>query len=414
MKCYPCPALVLVALCALLPAGCATAKPTSVATGVPVVRVRLLSGIDRITFTAKTPPLVRVGEQGEVKKLGLPKSVPTIVVLASDGWRVGSAKLGAGVLFVEPDGDGTLAINGLPYRGRYRLVASTNAGGPGSFDVINDVDAESYLMGVIPKELLSDWHVEAYKAQAVVARTYALWEIYSGSSKKGAFDLYPDERSQVYGGMSAETNKSIAAVEATRGQVVVYGPPGKERIFCTYFSSCCGGVSNSVADVFNEPNIPPLKAKSVDGLCDASPRFNWGPVTLNKVDFTRRVRAWGTRQGRPEAKIGTIAAFQIAAVNDFDRPRSFLLTDEKGVQYSLNAEDARRAINTEPQGGQTVYSSFFRPVDAGADIQLIEGHGWGHGVGMCQWCTQVRATQGMPYTGIVLAAFPQAKLMAAY
>src|SRR4029453_17087778 len=94
-------------------------------------------------------------------------------------------------------------------------------GGNGSFDVVNDVDIDGYLKSVVSKELLRHWHDEAYRAQAIVARTYALYEV-AGSEGRGRWDLNDDVRSQVYGGITAESAKSRDAVDATAGVVLAH------------------------------------------------------------------------------------------------------------------------------------------------------------------------------------------------
>ena len=185
-----------------------------------------------------------------------------------EDWLINSAIAGQGVLKIDPSVVGSIKINGTAYRGRFRLVASETAG---QFDVINDVDVESYLMGVLARELFADWQPEAYRAQAIIARTYALYEAANVPTSR-TWDLNPDERSQVYGGMKGETARAIEAVKATRGEVAVWGPPGHEKIFKTYFSSCCGGVSTDAADAFGETNIPAAdRAISWQSVCDLQP-----------------------------------------------------------------------------------------------------------------------------------------------
>src|SRR5206468_2167525 len=136
---------------------------------------------------------------------------PVPLTYTPNGWRIGTLDLGTGALVIEPQSEGSVMLNAKRYRGTYRCVATST----GSFDVINDVDVDSYLKGVIARELLPKWHIEAYKAQAIVARTYALYE--ARTAGNATFDLYDDERSQVYGGMDGETEKAVAAVEETAG-----------------------------------------------------------------------------------------------------------------------------------------------------------------------------------------------------
>ena len=403
-------AVSLLVVAAMLAAvGCNPQPAPIQATTAPSVRVRLLTAVDRCTISADTPPNFTTDGGKSERRLGLDPAQPADVTLAGNEWSINGSDAGSGVLEIDPQTDGSVSINGLNYHGTYKFVPT----GPGKFDVVNTLDVESYLQGVLGKELLADWHREAYKAQAVVARTYALYETKTVPLGRH-WDLYPDERSQVYGGIKAETPKSIEAVEQTRGMVVTYGPTGHEKIFKAYFSSCCGGVTNNVNDVFPEPLIPPLQAMYNGATCAISPRYNWGPVTLKKTDLTRRLREWGVKTGLPEAKLPGLATIEIASTNAFGRPQRFILTDTTGQRYSVTAEQLRQAINTDPMGGPTVFSGFFKPVDAGDSIELTEGHGFGHGVGACQWCMQARALAGANFEQIVIIAYPQSKVLRAF
>src|SRR5205085_8957185 len=127
------------------------------------------------------------------------------------------------------------------YRGKFRFIP---VGGT-RFDVINELDVDAYLASVVSKEMLVGWHDEAYKAQAVVARTYALDEKQTAGLDR-YWDVWPDTKSQMYGGIPGETAKSRAAVTETAG-VVVACPDnaGNPKIFKAYFSSCCGGISQA-------------------------------------------------------------------------------------------------------------------------------------------------------------------------
>jgi len=400
---------VLVTLALTLLASCTPHPAESQGVSGPPVRVRLLAGISQCTLVATDTPAVDIESQHGTRWVNLGTGGAIVVTAGDDGWRFNGALAGNGIVRVTPTAPGNVTLNGTAYRGQYRLIYT----GDGKFDVINDVDIESYLQGVLPKELFADWRPEAYAAQAVIARTYALYEIKTNPAGK-TFDLNPDQSSQVYGGMSAETPKSQTAVAQTRGVVVAYGPSGQEKIFKAYFSSCCGGVTSSAADVFNEAAIPPLEPKYNGATCSMSPKFSWGPVSFSKAELTRRIRSWGAKQGRSEANLPGVKNIEIASLNAYGRPRKFLITDTKGQQYSLSAEQLRWAINSDANGGPTILSGFFKPVDAGANILLTDGHGFGHGVGACQWCMQARALSGMNYEQIVLAAYPKTKLVRAY
>jgi len=400
----------LIALLVLLiPLGCSTGISGRASPSVPVVRVRLLEDQQRVSVAASESPTVIVGTT-TARRLNLPSGMDVVVSLASSGaWQVGNVTLGAGEMTLIPSAEGTLNVNGQSYRGRYRLVPVST----GRFDVVNDVDVDGYLKSVISKELLTRWDVEAYKAQAIVARTYAIYV--SRTSPTGRhFDLNDDQRSQVYGGIAQETAKSRLAVDETAGVVVVFGDGGREKIFKTYFSSCCGGITQSATDAFGDAYLPPLSDQNVGPLCNASPRFNWGPVVLRKSEIVRRVKLWGTQRNRSEAGISSINTIEIQATNRWGRPKRFVITDGNGARYSLNGEEIRWAINTDATDGTTLSSSYFKVINEPDVIRFVDGHGFGHGVGMCQWCAERRAEEGMSHEDIVLAAFQQAKLARMY
>jgi stage II sporulation protein D len=398
---------IFVALCLLLSAGCS--QNVGVAEHGPLVRVCLLSNQQQVLVASSASPLVKSAGEENTRRLSFPSVGGVPVTLSPAGWRIGNAIFAAGELTVQPEPIGSVSINGSAYRGSYRLVPV----GPDHFDVVNDVDIDSYLMGVVSREMLRDWTEQAYRAQAIVARTYALYEAKTSGGGK-PFDLYDDERSQVYGGLAAETEKSRDAVMNTTGVVVAFGPPGQERIFKAYFSSCCGGVGQSAYDAFGDPDIPPLREKNVGTLCAASPRFNWGPIVLKKDELTRRIRSWGAKRGNAEKEMGELQRIDIAAVNRFQRPVRFTLTDSRGLQYSLSGEEFRWAVNSDANGAPTIYSSFVRPISDGDVIQFVEGHGWGHGVGMCQWSAEALAERGTAGEDIVRFSYPGAVLVRAY
>ena len=341
--------------------------------------------------------------------MNFPAGQQVKVEIGPDGfWRIGGVPSGQGELVFQSAGD-PLLVNGSSYRGSYRLVPV----GPGRFDVINDLDLDSYLKGVLTAEMPSRWQLEAFKAQAITARTYALYHMKTDGANR-SYDVYSDTRSQMYTGVNAETDRTTQAVNETAGVVVAYGPPGDEHIFEAYFSACCGGVSQSASDAFAGPNIEPLEAQNVGTLCNASPKFNWGPIIISKTELTRRIKTWGATLDNPVKNMAQLERIDIQFVNQYQRPTRFLITDTRGTNYSLTSEQMRNACNADAGDGPKLFSSFCKPVTQPDSIAFVEGHGSGHGVGLCQWCTEARAEQGLTAEQILTAAFPKAKLKRAY
>lgn len=401
---------ILLLLAIALPAGCASTTNREPSGHAPVVRVQVLAAQEQVMVSATAAPAVRSSGESGWRRINFPSGGGVPVTFSPGGWTVGNVTFPAGELFIQPQPVGSVSVNGLSYRGRYRFVPTSG----GRFDVINDLDVDSYLMGVVAKEVIPTWDIQAYKAQAIAARTYALYEVKTSTTGQH-FDLFDDERSQVYGGMAGENDKSRQAVHETAGAVVAFGPRGQEKIFKAYFSSCCGGAGQSVMTAFGETEIQPLTARHVGALCAAATRYNWN-VSLPKTEVARRMKLWAVRSGKnhPIKDVGPIASIDVAQVNNVGRPIRFVITDIGGRRYSLGSEEFRWACNADASGGPTLFSSYVKPISVGDAIQFTEGHGWGHGVGMCQWCAQSLALKGQSHEQILLFSYPGAVLVRAY
>jgi stage II sporulation protein D len=157
-----------------------------------------------------------------------------IALVGPKGKRVGTFSTPLTV-----SGPGPLTVAG---RGSYRGALEFRPSGSGGVETINAIGLDDYVRGVVASEMPSSWAAQALDAQAVAARTYALTSDVGGS----AYQLYPDTRSQVYGGVGAETASTNAAVAATRGQILTYN--GSPAI--TYFFSSSGGYTENVQDAF--------------------------------------------------------------------------------------------------------------------------------------------------------------------
>jgi stage II sporulation protein D len=179
-----------------------------------------------------------------------------------------------------------LTVDGRAYRGR--LTVST---GGMLLTVVDVVGLEQYLKGVVPAEMPSKWPPEALKAQAVAARSYALANL----AKAQPFDLYGDARDQVYGGLAAESPQASAAVDATKGQVVLFAG----KVANTLFFSTSGGRTVSALESLGVP-VPYLV--SVDDPYDViSPYHDWGPQLFDATEVAKQLKLSG-----PIADVRTI------------------------------------------------------------------------------------------------------------
>jgi stage II sporulation protein D len=169
----------------------------------------------------------------------------------------------------------------LALKRRYRGSIQVDVA-DGKLRAINYVGLEQYLYGVVPSEMPFSWHPEALKAQAVVARSYAL-----AVRKTGAFDLYPDTRSQVYLGIDHERSSTNAAVDATAAKVVLYGG----QVARTYFFSTSGGRTASSQDVWG--TAVPYLVSVPDPYDTISPYHDWGPFAFTGAKLGKLMKAPG-------------------------------------------------------------------------------------------------------------------------
>jgi len=147
-------------------------------------------------------------------------------------------------IVIKPIENGFVSTKAKWYRGNIIIQNKK-----GKLTVINNIDMEDYIKGVVPAEMPSSWHAEAHKAQAIAARSYALANL----GKRGSlgFDLNDTPADQAYGGASAETAKTNTAVDDTKGIVLTYNM----KVVCAYYSASAGGVSSSNAWGGNLPYI---------------------------------------------------------------------------------------------------------------------------------------------------------------
>lgn len=142
--------------------------------------------------------------------------------------------LGTGSIVLKPDKEGYVSTKGRWYRGTL-MIKNIN----GKLTVINDIDLENYLRGVVPSEMPASWEFEALKAQAIAARSFALANL--GKQAKYGYDLKDNTEDQAYGGASAETNITNKAVEETHGLVLTYDM----KIISAYYSASAGGMTST-------------------------------------------------------------------------------------------------------------------------------------------------------------------------
>jgi stage II sporulation protein D len=278
----------------------------------------------------------------------------------------------------------------------------------GGLKVINIVPLEMYVAGVLTNEMPASWHVEAFKAQAVAARSYALAERTARSGPGHDFDVYDSTASQVYGGCETETPTAWEAVIKTWGLAASYkGADGKKYLLKTYFHSTCGGETVSAGAVFGGAAPPPLAGGVPCVYCANSPKFRWPDVRLPKPEIGDALR----QSALPDvARLGPVAKVEVAStLGAGGRAAVIAVTDRAGHTAQLPADTWRRLV-----GAGRIFSTWFTLQDDGNAVIVTDGRGYGHGVGMCQWGAGYLAEHGLSGEAILRYYYPKSELMKVY
>jgi len=370
---------------------------------VPVVRGVYKPGTTQLVrialeTSAKTGIVSGTGAWGIVRgDAGLRKNAGEEISLDS---MTPAMRSGSTVEAVE----GSFVIwNGKKYRGVLR-ISQTDSG----VLVVNEVPMDSYLRGVVPLEIGNRTSAEmaAVQAQAVAARTYG----YKHLNSTRAFDMYATVQDQVYGGVDAEKPLSDSAIATTADIVVLYnGQP-----ISTPYHSTCGGSTAAVTEVWydqrDEPYLRPVSDRipgSDHYYCDPSPRFSW-TQSYDAAGLRAVMEKYlASYSNAPKSGLGKITDIREDGRTPSGRVRALAVQTENGT-YSLRGNDIRFVLR-DPKGA-ILNSTYFNFQETKADGEVssltINGRGYGHGIGMCQWGAIGRARAGQNFRTILETYYP--------
>ncbi len=337
------------------------------------LRVILMEERGNVRLTSTKPFSVQTGDS----RVSEETAYQVAVISLRKGVTVNGIDSREKMLKFIPQRGGKLFVNGLPYAGSIFVKARN-----GALSVVNEVDLERYLQGVVPSEMPSDWPMEALKTQAVISRTYALYQKRKNKNG-GEYDLPASVLGQVYKGELAFNPRSAEAIEATAGIIATYkGEPA-----LTFFHSTSAGPTED-ADARWGINAPYLKGVSCP-LDFASPYFSWQKeIPLSTLESALN------KEG-----VGAIATLTPLSYSKAGRILMVRILHTRG-ETVLKAEDLRRLL-----GYQTLPSTHFK-IDSFGKTLKMSGMGWGHGVGLCQFGAKVMAERGLPFNEIVRYYYP--------
>jgi stage II sporulation protein D len=287
-----------------------------------------------------------------------------------DGQAVGKS------LTLEPTDGNLMTWDNTYYRGALRLTASDN-----TFKIINVVDLESYLRGVVAAEMPGSWPLEALKAQAVAARTYVLYSMKPSND----YDICATIDCQKYSGTAKEHPSSDQAVYETAGQVLTYGGAFAK----TYFHSDSGGVLASPKEVWGGAADYLVAHNDVEY---STPHRNW-ERSLDPSDVANVLAGYGRN-------VGTPSSMQIVSYTASGRVWEMTVTGSSG-SVSLSGTTLTKMLRN-----MGLKSTKFSMTGS---LTMV-GSGFGHGVGMSQYGAKHLSGQGYAYSQILGFYYPGAAL----
>ncbi len=372
------------------------------------IKVLLLNDVNNCTLRINSPFSV-LNQNAQIKQIHFDFNQPTEIKITAGKIAVGGWSSAGKEITISGNSPHIFNINGTDYRGKLQIILNPDSN---SFDAINLIPLEPYLAGVVGSEMPAYWEPEALQTQAVAARTYCLY-IKKRFGVNRHWDVKKTESNQVYRGLKAESAQIWDAVNQTKGQVLICKQAkGADDIFSAYYTSTCGGHTESSKNLFGGNFFEPL-AGVLCSYCKESAKpklFNWQEVVLDKKnvrDALLRRYPKLTQLG----KITKIIPIRQSDYEDFSRLTMIKLIGSTGKSDVLRAEDFRLAVDST---GRKLKSTAFKIVDANDKWIFKSGRGFGHGVGMCQYGVQAMAMRGKTCEQILAYYYPGSKIKAIY
>jgi stage II sporulation protein D len=305
---------------------------------------------------------------------------------------------------------GFLHFRNQPYREALHIYSNGS-----SCEVVNELDIEKYLEGLVNHEFNSAWSPEAIAAQVIAARTYAYYQMRQANLSGARFDVENSVRDQVYDGFYKEDYRAAREVQRTRGVVLTAERLGDDpEPIKAFYHSTCGGHTTLPQQVWGR-KLPGFRHGVTCPYCASSPRLHWelevgGPeiaaALLRGAGEGRGPREW-PRGWREALTRGSLARLRVK--RRFEDARVEVVTTEWAVGGRTVALAVPGARFRDWLGSTQLRSTNFEAHrDGEGGRWRFTGRGYGHGVGMCQWGAKVMAERGFAYAAILHHYYPDA------
>ena len=352
---------------------CLAAAGSSAAPRPETIRVALFKGVETLRIDGTGVLFTDAG--GFPLRLDMPLELKR----TRDGISVNGRSV-SGLIASAPV---RVTVNGKGYRGLLEVTAADRG-----LLVVNELPLEEYLIGLINCEISSAWPMEAVKAQAVIARSYA---IYQKQARRGApYQLESSVMDQVYEGCDVEDSRAARGVQETAGEVLSY----EGKVIQAFYHSNCGGHTESAEHVWGQP-VAYLRGVPCQYCQQANPLKWEQAIPLKKVEASLRGAGY---------QVAGIRELKVQGRNESGRVQDVAVLSGKGRVF-VPSVAFRKAL-----GYGVVKSTNFELRVSGEDC-IVTGTGSGHGVGLCQWGAKQRAGDGFSYREILSYYYPGVTLI---
>jgi stage II sporulation protein D len=321
---------------------------------------------------SKNELLIKSNENINVKNLTNVKSTKEIYILLKDNnININGASISEKE--IELTSDGIFELNNRKYRGNMYILLKDN-----EILVINKVKLDYYLYGVLPSEVISTWDEECLKAQAVAARTFAIFN--KMNSKSSYYDLDSNNLFQVYKGFNVETKKTNEAIDQTKDEIMSYNGD----VIQSFFHANSGGKTASSEEVWGG-KIDYLKSKD-DEFCKNGKNYKW-EISITSEKISEKLQ-------KNNILIGEIYDIKIMERSESGRIKTLKIYGSSG-SITIKGKDFRNYL-----GDNYIKSTNFSITRQDVNF-IFKGFGWGHGVGLSQEGAKGMAENGWDYKKIL-------------
>lgn len=275
--------------------------------------------------------------------------------------------------------DRPIRLNGREYGGEFELVRT----GQG-LAVVNELPLEDYLVGVLRAEASDRWPMEALRAQAIVARSYAAYQRMLNAAKP--YHIIASTAHQQFAGRVPASSPSWSAVRETTGQVLRW----EGDLFPAFYHTESGGWTEDPRTVFAARNMPALKAVRCE-FSTGGPHYYWN-LDVKLADLTETLR-------RNDLAVGSVTAIEISERTPSLRA-AWVTVHGTRSSARIRGNDFRRML------GYDTFKSTLFAVALDGDSARFAGRGYGHGVGLCQYGAKGMAEQGYQAKQILEQYYP--------